>query len=410
MNLENLKDNYPQLLSRVELSGYSKDYAYRIRKEILRVLEESKSRGWKCYEDICRHYESTLQTNGAIEKKHRIIMTIKRFDLYGQYPDTKISGFKEKGIYPKLILAFKKLVDCYVKVSEERGKKASTIESESSSASNFLFAMQELGFNCLDEITEDAVVVSFVSQDGRQYKGHGYRKSVMALLKACSIMEPEACQKILSFLPMAFGTRKNIQYLTAQEVNKVRAALDDMSNSLTKCDRAIGKLVLYTGLRGCDIAAMNLTSIDWEHDVIRIEQQKTGIPLEIKLTAVVGNAIYEYLTDERRPFQNPALFLAANGPNRRKTPRSMWLVSKRIMKAAGIRQNKDDRKGLHIFRHHLATTLLGNEVSQAVISRMLGHASPRSTETYFSADFVHLKTCALDISRFPLSKGVFCIE
>lgn len=410
MNLENLKTNYPQLLSWVAVSGYSEDYARRLRKEISRILEEAGPRGWKSYEDICRHYEITLQTSGAIKKRHRIVMTIKRFDLYGQYPDTKTNGFKGRGVYPKLIPAFKKLVDCYVQVSEEQGKKASTIESESSSASQFLYSMQELGFHCLEEITEDAVVAPFVTRDGRQHKGHGYRKSVMALLKACSVLEPEACHKILSFVPMAFGTRKNIQYLTAQEVEKVRAALDDISNSLTKCDRAIGKMVLYTGLRGCDIAAMDLTSIDWERDLIRIEQQKTRVPLEVKLTAVVGNAIYDYLVSERRPFQNPALFLAANGPNRRKSPRSMWLVSKRIMKAAGIRQNEGDRKGLHIFRHHLATTLLGNEVNQAVISRMLGHASPRSTETYFSADFVHLKTCALDLSRYPLSEGVFGIE
>jgi site-specific recombinase XerD len=81
--------------------------------------------------------------------------------------------------------------------------------------------------------------------------------------------------------------------------------------------------------------------------------------------------------------------------------------AKRIMKAADIRQKEGDRKGTHIFRHHLATTLLGNNVSQVVISNVLGHSSSKSTEVYLSADFKHLKMCALDISCFPLSEGVF---
>jgi len=190
----------------------------------------------------------------------------------------------------------------------------------------------------------------------------------------------------------------------------VRNALDDMSNTLTLCDRAIGKLALYTGLRGCDIATMKLTSIDWDCDIIRINQQKTGNPLELPLAATVGNAIYDYLTNERPSVENPSLFLSLIGPYRGMDPSNMWNVSARIMKAAGIRQLKSERKGFHIFRHHLATTLLGNGVTQVVISCILGHSSPASTETYLSADFVHLKACALDISRFLVLEEVFEVE
>jgi len=41
-----------------------------------------------------------------------------------------------------------------------------------------------------------------------------------------------------------------------------------------------------------------------------------------------------------------------------------------------------------------------------VISQILGHDSPDSLETYLSADFVHLKECAISIGRFPMGKGV----
>jgi len=51
------------------------------------------------------------------------------------------------------------------------------------------------------------------------------------------------------------------QYLTPQETRAILDAMDDMSNALTLRDRATGKLAYYTGLRCCDIAAMDLTSI-----------------------------------------------------------------------------------------------------------------------------------------------------
>jgi len=57
-------------------------------------------------------------------------------------------------------------------------------------------------------------------------------------------------------------------------------------------------LAHYTGLRGCDIAGLTIDSIDWDRDFIHIKQQKTEIPLELPLTAVVGNGIYDYLTSE----------------------------------------------------------------------------------------------------------------
>ncbi|KKM08520.1 hypothetical protein SY88_23420, partial [Clostridiales bacterium PH28_bin88] len=130
-------------------------------------------------------------------------------------------------------------------------------------------------------------------------------------------------------------------------------------------------------------------------------------PLELALTATVGNAIYDYLTNERPPVDCSILFLTQQGPYRGMESSSIWRVAARIMEKAGIRQSKGDRRGFHIFRHHLATTLLGNGVPQTVISGVLGHAVPESMETYLSADLVHLKGCALSIARFPVSEGVF---
>jgi integrase len=281
---------------------------------------------------------------------------------------------------------------------------------EIGNAASFLLSLQRAGISKLDGITEEAVISVFVSPEGEPLKSHANRKCISAVLKVCTPLNPNACRKALSFLPATREARKNIQYLTPQETQYFRDAMDGMSNLLTLRDRAIGKLAYYTGLRCCDIAAMELASIDWECDIIRVKQQKTDEPLELPLTATVGNAIYDYPTNECPPVDCPILFFTRKGPYRGMESSTIWLVATRIMDAAGIRQSKGDRKGFHIFRHHLATTLLSNGVGQAVISDTLGHAAPKSVEAYLSADFVHLKECALSTACFPVSEGVFADE
>ncbi|MCB2184728.1 MAG: tyrosine-type recombinase/integrase, partial [Desulfobulbaceae bacterium] len=165
--------------------------------------------------------------------------------------------------------------------------------------------------------------------------------------------------------------------------------------------------------QGVDVSltlTQRVDSIDWSKDLIYIRQQKTDRPLELPLTAVVGNAIYDYLKSERPHSESKYIFVSQLKPYDRLNSRSLGRGAARLMKAAGIRQSKGDRKGFHLFRHHLATALLGNGVPQPVISRTLGHNSPNSLEPYLSADFPHLKECALSIERFPVPKEVFSHE
>lgn len=410
MNVENLRNNYPKLISYMEAAGYSNDYIGRIRREIQWILTEVGSNGWNCYSDVYRYYETISLSPGNLVKKRAILGIIYDFDLHCKYPDGKWSGLVERGAYPKLAPEFRSLIDYYCIAAQERGKKESSINTESKNASAFLFFLQSAGISRLDDITEEAVMPMFVSPDGKQLKSCSYSKFISTVLKACIPLNPDACRKVLSFIPATKEVKKNIQYLTPQETQNFLNTIDDMSNTLTLRDRAIGKLAYYTGLRSCDIATMELSSIDWECDLIRIKQQKTEEPLELPLTATVGNAIYDYLNDERPSVKCPILFLTQNGPYRGMESAAIWRVAARIMKEAGIRQSKGDRKGFHIFRHHLATTLLGNGVPQAVISGALGHTRPESVEAYLSADFVHLKKCALSIARFPVSEGVFADE
>jgi len=63
----------------------------------------------------------------------------------------------------------------------------------------------------------------------------------------------------------------------------------------------------------------------------------------------------------------------------------------------------------HMLRHRLATKLLENGIARPVISSIIGQTSPGSLDDYLSADFVHLKECAISIERYPVRREVFGI-
>ncbi len=410
MNVQNLRDNYPKLISYMEINGYSKIYVDRFKREIIRILS-TDSKGWSCYKDVYLEYTRTSHSYDYLRNQRTIIGAIEQSDVYGRYPDgRRRHELFERGSYPLLLSEFKAIIDLYCEVEKKQGKKPTTIYTESHNASTFFLSLQNKGFNTLEKITEKAVLSIFMSPDETQLRSCSYKKNIAAVLKACIPYHPETCPRLLAFLPALRETRKNIQYLTLEEIQKVKGALADSENLLTRRDKAIGMLAHYTGLRGCDIAGLTLNCIDWDRDFIHIKQQKTEIPLELPLTAVVGNGIYDYLTSERPDTESRYIFVTQNRPYDRLKNKSIGNVAVRIMKAAGIRQSIGDRKGLHVFRHHLATTLLGNGVPQPVISRVLGHTSPDSLESYLRADFPHLKQCSISIEHFPVPKEVFSHE
>ncbi len=361
--------------------------------------------------DIYLDYTKTSHHPNVLRHKRTIIGAIEQFDVHGRYPDRRRRhDLFDRGAYPLLSPVFKSVIDLYCEVEKKRGKKSTTIYSESHNASTFFLSLQQQGIYSLGDITEEAVLSIFMSSNEVLLKSCSYKKNVAAVLKACIPNYPKTCPRVLAFLPALRETPKNIQYLTPEEIKKFKDALVDCKNLLTPRDKAIGILALYTGMRSCDIAGLTLDSIVWNKDLITIKQQKTQIPLELPLTAIVGNVIYDYLTSERPGTECRYLFVSQNKPYARLKNASIGNVAVRIMKAAGIRQSKGDRKGFHIFRHHLATALLGHGVPQPVISRTLGHSSPNSLEPYLRADFPHLKECSITIERFPVFREVFSHE
>lgn len=408
MHTQHLRDSYPELISHMERNSYSGKYIRYFSSEINHILSEPNPEKWSSYADIYQGYVERAVSKPYLHLKRVVLGTLERFDLYGQYPDgQKQPGILPRAKYPLLVQDFKEAVAFYSTTEKARGRKDSSVANDVLSIACFLYILQQKGFNSFEQITEKAILSVFVSADRKAGYSYSYKQIIEKFFKACMPQSPSIFTKLLAYIPPIHPGQKMIQCLFPEESERIKRVLTGEDSLLSLRDRAVGILAMYTGMRCSDIVNLTFDSIDWKKDRILIRQQKTDVPLELPLRAIVGNAIYDYMTMERMKTESKHVFLSVKRPYGVLNRRSLANISNKIMDAAGIRQASGDCRGLHLFRHRLATTLLANSIPRPVISKMLGHESPASLNTYLSADFPHLKECALSIEQFPIAKGVF---
>lgn len=105
--------------------------------------------------------------------------------------------------------------------------------------------MQQRGAQCLDAITEEDVLSFFLAEDGSLQRSCSYKKNIAAVFKAGLNWKAAQCRKVLSFLPVLRENRKNIQYLTQDEVRLLREAAEK-----AKFLHVIGRFSSCSFLRG----------------------------------------------------------------------------------------------------------------------------------------------------------------
>lgn len=407
MSFENLLSNYGKLIKHMEDNGYSKSYILRLKTEI-NWLRKNKG--------MVDSYETAYairleQTNSpGLRRYYRVGYGIlKRFDVDGIYPDyRRKEPLIKYGAYYQLCPEYREVIDCYKKAASRQGLKLNTIKGNSSSGACFLHFMQCRGLYRLSEIDENASMSFFADESGNVALSSEYKKQVSAVFKADLGEYTEDAGRILAYLPCIRARRRTIPYLQPEENQKLHMLFSDNSPvGLSLRNKAIATLLFFTGLRPCDIASLTMDGIDWETDEIRMVQSKTKAPLILPLTAVIGNAIYDYITFERPESGDGHIFLGETRPHDPLTPGAFWSIASKIYDAAGIRLTEGERRGTHLFRYNAATTFVGCGIPRPVASAVLGHGNPSSLDYYTFADIKHLRECALSIERFPVRKGVF---
>lgn len=409
MDTKNLQEHHQELIAHMQQMGYSQNYIQQIRREIRLILDNPDR--WNSYEEIILSYEQQFDTKKAGQSRAKVRL-IARFDLDGKLPrdsDHPKDWSYYDNAYQHLNNEFSGLINYYRSNVDSGAKKETTIYNECCNTAAFLYQLQTNGISSLCQIDQDVIINSLINAEGLPSKSASYFGQILSVFRGSNGYSVE-CGRIAQILPVVRKRRKNIQYLKPDERSSIKSVLKDENSGLCFRDRAIGSLLYYTGLRCSDISNLRFSDIDWDKEELSIQQQKTDVPMKLPLTAVVGNALYDYIVNERGDSKSEYIFLSQNYPFGKMTSGAVSGRTYPIFKAANIRTAPGDRRGGHIFRHNFATSMLENGASRAVISKALGHTSPDSAEVYLSADMVHLKECALSIEAFPVRKGVFASE
>jgi integrase/recombinase XerD len=159
-------------------------------------------------------------------------------------------------------------------------------------------------------------------------------------------------------------------------------------------DYAMFLLVVTYGLRGCDIASLKLSDIDWRADKIHINQSKTRRPLSLPLTPEVAEALLIYLREGRPRSSYREIFLTEHAP----------ILPMRRQAVGGAFRNRVKSAtldipfyGIHCLRHSFAVRLLRQGVSLKNIGDILGHRSTESTCVYMRLNLEDLREVALPL-------------
>lgn len=174
----------------------------------------------------------------------------------------------------------------------------------------------------------------------------------------------------------------------------------DRNTATGKRDYAIFLLASRLGLRASDIAMFKFSYIDWDNNVIRFQQYKTSQDVELPLLKVVGEAIIDYIKYGRPKSSSKTLFLGSRAPYLEITYSSISAIINNIIRRAKVFK-RDRHAGSHSLRHSLATQLLEQGDSLALISDILGHNSTKSTSSYLRVDVNGLLSCSLDVPPVP---------
>lgn len=164
-------------------------------------------------------------------------------------------------------------------------------------------------------------------------------------------------------------------------LDEYRALLKAAEASGPACRKrnvAIVRVLFHTGLRVAELVSLDVDQIEWEARLFRDVPTKGSKWLSAEFPNIVARALEAYLQERAAlaSVSEGALFLS----NRRTrlSVRSVQLIVSALGVSAGISRAVSP----HLLRHATATELYDLGTPLGVVQKVLGHASPTTTEGY----------------------------
>jgi len=178
-------------------------------------------------------------------------------------------------------------------------------------------------------------------------------------------------------------------YLPAEDIERVVRSTDP-GTAVGARDHAVLLLLARLGLRASDIALMKLDDLYWKQSRLRVcgkGRREAWLPLPQD----VGDAILHYLDAGRPATASARLFLLSRPPFAPMEPHVVCQIARRGLRRAQV---ETPTRGVRVFRHSLATTMLRSGVPLQTIASVLRHHCIDTTLHYTKVDVEMLKRVA----------------
>ena len=259
---------------------------------------------------------------------------------------------------------------------------------------------------CERDVTRD-VMVSFVHDCRSSHSGSmGY--VVRSLLVLANYLVSIGTMADVPDFKFIAPKEKHRKLMSAFSEAELAATLNtiDKATPNGKRDYAIILLAIGTGLRGCDIANLKLTDIDWKSQTVSMVQAKTGVPLRMPISGQVCNAISNYILNGRPKTDCANIFLRGCAPFVAFSRGSrLGQILDRACGKAGIEKKKG--RGFHSLRRTFGTWLAAEEIPITTIAQMFGHAELDSGVPYLSFNDIQMRSCAMGFEDIPVRGGIY---
>ena len=181
-----------------------------------------------------------------------------------------------------------------------------------------------------------------------------------------------------------------------EEIEKI---VENLSNDTptNKRNKAMVLLAIRLGIRFIDIKNLKFSNINWKENTLTFIQRKTKVEITLPLTEDVGQAIIDYIKNGRPNVKSKNIFVTHDG-NASNISDGMSLIEylNKVYESANIDYKSKEKRGMHTFRHTLASQMLKNGTPQDIITLTLGHVNNESDRTYLKIDVDSLKQCCLE--------------
>ena len=281
-------------------------------------------------------------------------------------------------------------IDLYINHLEEEGRKAkNTLDAYRRDVREFHRHIASNGVKAVTEIT-NADIVSFMMKlknEGRT--GSTVNRKMASVRSYCSFLYKEGVlgNNPADDIKPPHIERKDVEYLTIEEVEAILDAPDDSVKGLR--DKAILEMMYGTGIRVSEITEVKLSDINFRIGFITCSGEygkariiPLGRPCRMALEQYVDRARNELVSDisasDGSADDNQYLFVNYHGD--KLTRQGLWKIVKVYAEKAGVSKKLTPQ----ILRNSFAVHMVQNGADLKSIQELMGYEDITTAQIYLS--------------------------